>query len=78
MTRLQPGTPIIVGDTTLIIITRLSIEADSAGSACWLHASKEPYALAIRDTHGLRALDMTGRRLVIAELLDEVPGIESI
>ncbi len=78
MTRLQPGAPIVVGDATLIIIARLSIEADSTGSACWLHASKEPYALIIRDAQGLRALDMTGRRMAIAELLDEVPGLETI
>ena len=77
MTRLQPGAPIVVGDATLIIIERLSIEADSTGIACWLRASKEPYALVIRDTHGLRAQDMTGRQLSITELIDDVPGLET-
>lgn len=78
MIRLLPGTTIVVGDATLMVIARLSIQADSAGHACWLQASKEPYALIIQDDHGLRALDMAGRRLAIAELLDDVPGFESI
>ena len=78
MIRLQPGTPIVVGDVTLMIIARLSIRADSTGYACWLQASKEPYALIIRDPHGLRALDMAGQRLALAQLLDDLPGLASI
>ena len=76
MTRLQAGTPIVIDNATLIIITRLSIEADSTGYMYWLQASKEPYALVIRDAHGLRALDMSGRRLAISELIDDVSGLE--
>jgi len=62
MTRLLPGTPIAVGDVTLLVIARLVIEADSSDHACWLYANKTPYALVIRDAQGLRALDMLGRR----------------
>ena len=63
MIRLHADAPIIFGDSTLILITRISITAHSAGAKCWLQACKEPYALVIRDTHGLRAMDMTGQRL---------------
>lgn len=78
MTRLQPGTPVNLGDVSLMIIARLIIDADNAGTTCWLHAHKEPYAIVIRDASGLRALDMAGRRLPITELTDDVPGLESI
>jgi len=78
MTRLQPAAPIVVGDVTLVIIARLSIQANITGHGCWLRASKQPYALVIRDAQGLRALDMAGRRLATAELPDDIPGLESI
>jgi hypothetical protein len=78
MTRLQADKPLVVGDATLIIIARLSIDADSSGHACWLQASKEPYALVIRDGRGLRALDMTGRRLAIEELIEDVPALTDL
>lgn len=78
MIRLQLDTPVAVGDATLMIIARLSIAADSAGYASWLHASKEPYALVIRDARGLRAQDMAGRRLSVAELIDDVAGLAEL
>lgn len=78
MIRLQADTPLVVGDATLIIIARLSIDADSTDHACWLHAGKEPYALVIRDARGLRALDMAGRRLAIEELIEDVPALADL
>jgi hypothetical protein len=76
--RLIASTPIVVGDSTLQIVARLVIEADSLGPACLLHANKAPYALVVRDARGLRALDMSGRPLPLAELAKGLPELEWI
>lgn len=75
MTRLQTGAPINIDGLTLIIIERLSINVNNACHSLRLNAGKEPYALVIRDTRGLRALDMMGKRLVIEELIEEIPDL---
>jgi len=75
MTRLELGNPMAIDDLTLVIIERLSINANHAANTLWVNTSKEPYALLIRDTSGLHALDMTGQQLVIEELIKEVPGL---
>jgi len=76
--RLLAGTPIAVGDSTLLVIARLVIEPARVDRGCWLYASKAPYALVIRDARGLRALDMMGRRLSLAELAKDLPELESL
>jgi hypothetical protein len=78
MTRLEPGNPIIMGNITLIIIARLSIQTSSAGPAGWLHASKEPYALVIREEQGLRAHDMAGQPMEMELLIEDIPELEAI
>jgi hypothetical protein len=78
MTRLLAGAPIAVGDATFLVVARLVIEADSSDHACWIYANKAPYALVIRDAQGLRALDMAGRWLSLAELAKDLPDLESI
>lgn len=78
MMRLLASRPITVGDATLLIIAQLVIEAGSSDRACWLHANKAPYAVLIRDAQGLRALDMLGRRLSLAELAKDLPDVGSI
>jgi hypothetical protein len=78
MTRLELGNPIIIGDITLIIITHLSIHADSAGPAGWLHARKEPYALLIRKDRSLSVQDMAGEPMEMDKLIEAIPELESI
>lgn len=78
MMRLLAGTPIAVGDSTLLVIARVVIEADKSDHGCWLHADKAPYALAIRDARGLRAMDMMGRRLLLADLAKDLLDLASI
>jgi len=75
MTRLELGNPKAIGDLTLVIIERLSTNADHTANTFWLNARKEPYALVMGDNRGLRALDMTGQQLVIEELTEAVPGL---
>lgn len=78
MRRLLVGTPIVVGDSTLLVVARVVIEAERSDHACWIYANKAPYALMIRDARGLRAVDMTGRRLLLAELAKDLPDLQTI
>lgn len=78
MTWLEPGKPIVLGHCTLLIINRLTIDADSAGAGYWLQGSKEPYALMIREEQGLRAVDMAGREIAIEKLIETIPELETI
>ncbi|KPK55910.1 MAG: hypothetical protein AMS22_02980 [Thiotrichales bacterium SG8_50] len=78
MIRYEPGNFVTVGDVKLMVVARLVIQGDSSVHYCALHASKEPYALVIRDVHGLCALDAAGQRLSLTSLVEEIPELESL
>ena len=78
MIRYQLSTPMTISDITLITIERLSIEANSGELAYWLNAIKEPYALVIRNTEGVHALDMAGKPMAITELNELVTGLDQV
>lgn len=76
--RLKPGKTMVIGDLTLIIIEQLSINASDASHGLWVNARKEPYALVIQDSQGLRVLDMQGKDLPIGTLSKHSMELASI
>jgi len=63
MKRLLPDRSIRIGEATLTVVARHSIDAECSTDTCWLYATKEPYAVVIQDAQGVRAMDMLGQPL---------------
>lgn len=75
MTRFVLTPAVAIDGTRLLVVARLVIETDRLKQRLWLVASKVPYALVIEDHEGLRALGMSGERLSVNNLVEEVPEL---
>ena len=75
--RLLACEPIHVGDVTLLPIERVKLQSQIASSHAWLAASKEPVVLVVRDTDGIRTIDI-GTALSIDQLREQVPELDDL
>ena len=69
--------PVTVGSVTLLPIARIVVHAIGTTPA-WVAASKEPFALVVRDAGGIRALDANARPIPLEELRAKVPGLDAL
>jgi hypothetical protein len=75
--RLLACEPIHVGDVTLLPIERVKLQSQIASSHAWLAASKEPVLLVVRDTDGIRTIDI-GAALSIEQLRAQIPELDDL
>ena len=72
------GTPLEVGQVTLLPIERIVTHADRCSDGAWFLVSKEPYAIVVRDAAGLHALGADAVALSLDRLREEVPGLDAV
>ena len=74
---MRAGTPVTVGAVTLLPIERVVLNAQRRGARQSISAALEPYALVVRDSTGVRAIDAAAMAVSLEALREEVPGLES-
>ena len=76
--KLQAGTPFTVGSATLLPIERIVIHTMRGKTHGWVSIVKEPYALAVRDAGGIRAVDTDAIAVSLEQLRVKFPQIDAV
>ena len=76
--RLQAGMPFSVGSTILLPIERIVIHTKRDKTHGWFSIVKEPYALALRDASGIRAVDTDAIAVSLEQLRAQIPHIDDV
>ena len=71
-------TPMHADDVTLLPVVRVCHRTDKNTSGYWLTANKEPLAIIVCDSNGVRALTMASTEIAIDFLLQKIPGLDAI
>jgi uncharacterized spore protein YtfJ len=74
----RAGTPLRVGSVTLLPIERVVVHSDMGALGAWFAAAKEPYALVVRDSGGIRVLDIGATTVSLEALREGIPGLDSV
>ena len=78
MKELRVGTSVVIGEITIVPIERVSISSDKVHHCSWFSGLKEPVAIVVIESGGLRAIDMKACDLSLVELARNVPGLDRI
>ena len=73
---MRAGTPLRVGSVTLLPVERVVVLAGTGASAAWFTASKEPYALVVRDEGGVHVVGLGAEAVSLEALREKVPGLD--
>lgn len=75
---LRAGTPLTVGAVILLPIERVVTCSDQGNTGAWFSIAKEPYAVVVRDTEGLRAFDADANGISIEPLRGKIPELDAL
>lgn len=75
---LRAGRPFTVGSATLLLVERVAIRSYSRPASVWFSAVKEPYALVVRDTEGVHAVEISGPRISLDDLRSRIPALDAL
>ena len=78
METLRAGSPLSVGDVTLVPIERAGIRSDMGDAGCWISAFKEVFAVVVCDARGVRALDADSSEIALDALIRKTPDLGAI
>ncbi|MCI0504814.1 MAG: hypothetical protein L0Z73_01765 [Gammaproteobacteria bacterium] len=78
MDKLQAGKPLAVGNFTLVPIEHFIMHTGKGRTGCWLAAHKEPYAIIICGTHGIRAFNLEAKEVSLEHLAQAIPDLGAI
>ena len=74
----RAGTPITVGSVTLLPIERVVVHSEQNNMRAWFSATKDPYALVVRDAGGIRAVDTDATAVPLEELRKKIPELDGL
>jgi hypothetical protein len=75
--KLQAGRPFTVGCATLLPIERIVVHTMRGKTHGWVSMVKEPYALAVRDAGGIRAVNTDANAVSLVQLRAQFPEIDA-
>lgn len=75
---LRAGESVAIGDVRLLPIEKISIQSDRGRTGLWVRASKELFAVIVRDPGGIRACDPSGAAISVETLAEEVSGLDAL
>jgi uncharacterized spore protein YtfJ len=78
MDKLQAGKPLAVGNFTLVPIEHFIMHTGKGRAGCWFTAHKEPYAIIICGTHGIRAFNLEAKEVSLEHLAQTAADLASI
>ena len=74
----RAGTPVTRGTVMLLPIERVVLHSGRGKTRVWFSATKEPYALIVRDAGGLWAIDTDAAAVSLEALRQRVPGLDTV
>jgi hypothetical protein len=74
---LRAAAPLTLGRLTLLPIERVVQRSSWGDARAWFSASKEPYALVVRDAAGLRVVGTGAAPLSLEVLRERVVGLDA-
>lgn len=78
METLRAGSPLSVGDVTIVPIERAGIRSDMGDAGYWISAFKEAFAVVVCDASGVRALDVDSSEIALDVLIRKTPNLGAI
>ncbi len=72
------GESITAVNITLLPVEKVLIRSSKGDAGTWVQASKEPFAIIIRDDKGVRALDMCANSVSLEELHQKIPDLDAL
>jgi hypothetical protein len=74
----RAGAPLRAGAVTLLPVERTVVHAVRVARGAWLSATREPYALVVREAGGLRVVAAGPAPVSLEELRERIPGLEAL
>jgi hypothetical protein len=78
MDELRAGIPMVMGEVTLVPIERCIIQSDTGDMGCWLSGLKEPFAIIVCDTTGVRAFNTKSKKISVKSLIQKIPDLGAL
>jgi hypothetical protein len=78
MDELRAATPLVHGDVTIVPVERCSLQSFAGDAGCWLSGRKEPYAVIVCDTGGVRAFDAGAHVIPLETLIRKIPDLHEL
>lgn len=78
METLRAGSPLRVGDVTLVPIERARIDSVKGDAGYWIGAFKEAFAVVLYDVSGVRVLSVDSSEIDLDSLIKETPNLGAI
>jgi uncharacterized spore protein YtfJ len=78
MDELRAAHPMDVGEVTLVPIERCFIQSDTGDMGCWVAGLKEPFAVIVCDTTGIRAFDTEATEISVESLMQKIPDLGAV
>ncbi len=78
MDALRAAMPLRVGSSTLLPIERVAVHSGRGAWGAWVSAVVEPYALIVRDSGGIRVIDIDGIAVSLEDLRERIPGLDAL
>ncbi len=78
MSQLRAGAPLSTAGVTLVPIEWMNIYKEKQRQGFWAYGSKEPVALVICDTQGVRVINVEEGEVSLESLQREVPQLDSV
>ena len=78
MSELRVGSPVTIGEVSIIPVERVRVYSNKMSQGYWLYGLKEPVAMVISDPQGVKAVDMQACELSLSELVRDAPDLEAI
>ncbi len=78
METLRAGSPLSVGDVTIVPIERAGIRSDMGVAGYWISAFKEVVAVVVCDAGEVRALDADSSEIALDVLIRKTPNLGAI
>ena len=72
------SSPVAIAGITLILITKLSLKCQPAGSNIFLSGIKLPVSIVVASPSTKKAFEITGKEIPLNKLIQETPGLAGV
>ncbi len=78
MKETHAGSPIRVGDVTIVPLERVAVHHGVRKGRLWAYVSKMPVAIVVVSRQGRWALDIRGERVPLETYVEQIDGLRSV
>ena len=78
MKEARVGTPIILGQITIIPLEEVSLHHDFSGGGLFVYASKEPIGIVVGSPEGKYAIDIHGQHVALEPYVQKIHKLQQL